>query len=87
MKDFKFSLGTVAADALIVWSVWKLSGPGVVVIWLALIGWFIFGNFGLFAGIMYIVALGIGFWMTLQYIVFRIKRDSKFFGNKPLDRN
>jgi uncharacterized membrane protein len=77
----------LAADVLVGWSVYTLSGPGLVVIWLALIGWFIEGTFGWIAVFLYLVALVAAFWLTLQYIIFRIKRDSKFFGNKPLDRD
>jgi hypothetical protein len=87
MTDKHISLGKVAADALIAWSVWKLTGPGVLVIWLCLIGWYVEGTLGWIAFFFYLVFLIFLAFSAMHYLIFKINKESKFFGNKPLDRD
>lgn len=67
------------------WALYRLSGPGVMVILLAGIGWVVEGELGWFALAVYIALLVVLALVVMHTLIYLINKHSKFFGNKPLD--
>jgi hypothetical protein len=67
------------------WALYRLSGPGVMVILLAGIGWVVEGELGWFALALYIALLVVLAFVVMHALIHLINKHSKFFGNKPLD--
>ncbi|MFK2890323.1 hypothetical protein ISS98_04230 [Dyella flagellata] len=67
------------------WALYRLSGPGVVLILLALIGWYIEGTFGWISLGLYIALVITLAFIAMHVLIELINRNSKFFGRKPLD--
>jgi len=67
------------------WALYRLSGPGVMVILLAGIGWVVEGYLGWFALVLYLVLLVVLAFVVMHALIHLINKHSKFFGSKPLD--
>ncbi|GGA16463.1 hypothetical protein [Dyella nitratireducens] len=67
------------------WALYRLSGPGVMVILLAGIGWVVEGYLGWFALALYIALLIALAFAVMHALIHLINKNSKFLGNKPLD--
>lgn len=67
------------------WALYRLSGPGVAVILLAGIGWIVEGYLGWFALVLYIALLIALAFVAMHVVIELINKNSKFFGNKPID--
>jgi hypothetical protein len=67
------------------WALYRLTGSGVAVVLLAGLGWIVEGYLGWFALVLYIALLIALAFVAMHVVIELINKNSKFFGNKPID--
>lgn len=78
-------MGSLFGRLMTLYSLYRLSGPGLVVILLVGLGWIVEGYLGWFALVLYVALLIALAFIAMHVLIGLINRNSKFFGRKPLN--